>query len=276
MMKRFLSLAAAVLCVALIAASGPIVVTAQLLDYEQGYVFFTSGDGFRVSPSVAIRDAKTGGPTTLVPGPRIWSRTTFDPSGVVTELDLSKSPLPAEGNLADVTHFAVALSPPVPNPDLIPATPVPGETVAATQEHFSGRPVLVTFIVLVPPTTPFTSNVYVTTDASGWNPQAIPMSRIDALHFEITRRMNSGTIFRYLYDRGSFQQVEVAENGIQRAPREITVTDADVRTVQDTVYQWVDMTAGGQTQIPTTIPTPYNPAPFPNLPPGFPPPRPPR
>jgi hypothetical protein len=275
MMKRLFSLAAALLCVALLAASGPIVVTAQLLDYEQGYVFFTTGDGFRVSPSVVIRDAKTGGPTTLVPGPRIWSRTTFDPSGVVTELDLSKDPLPAQGNLADVTHFAVALSSPVPNPDLIPASPKPGETPGIA-EHFSGKPVLVTFIVQVPPTTPFTTNVYITTDQSSWNPQAIPMSRIDALHFEITRRMNSGTIFRYLYDRGSFQQVEVAENGLQRAPREITVTDADVRNVQDTVYNWVDLTAGGQTQIPTTMPTPYNPAPFPNLPPGFPPPRPPR
>lgn len=272
MTKRLASLFTVLLSLALLAASGPIVVTAQLLDYEQGYVFFTTGDGFRVSPNVVIHDAKTGGATTLEPAPRIWARTTFDANGVVTELDLSRSPLPAQGNLSDVSHFAVALSSPIPNPDLTQATPGPGSNgVAELQQHFSGRPVLVTFVVEVPPTTPFTTNLYITTDASGWNPQAIPLSRIDALHFEITRRLSSGTIFRYLYDRGSFQQVEVSENGLQRQPREIVVTDADVRTVRDTVFAWQDMTSGGQQQTPTTLPTPYNPAPFPNLPPGLPP-----
>ena len=270
MPRRWISVVAAGLCALLIAATaGTQVVTAQLLDYESGFVFFTTGDGFRVSPTVVIKDAQTGGPTTLIPGPRIWARTTFDPNGIVTELDLSKSPMKPEGNLSDVTsRFAVAISSPIPNPDLVPASPKPGETEAPPQISFSGRPVLVTFTVEVPAQTPFASNLYITTDAAGWNPQAIPMSRIDALHFQITRRMNSGTIFRYLYDRGSFQQVEIAENGLQRDPRRIVVTDADVRAVRDTVYGWVDLTAGGQSQIPTTIPTPYNPAPFPNLPPG--------
>ena len=86
-------------------------------------------------------------------------------------------------------------------------------------QHFSGRPVLVTFIVQVPPVTPFTSYVYITTDTSGWNAQAIPMDRMDALHYQITRRFNSGTIFRYIYDRGSFQSAEIAQNGLQRTPR---------------------------------------------------------
>ncbi|HTU82558.1 MAG TPA: CBM20 domain-containing protein [Candidatus Acidoferrales bacterium] len=257
------------LCSVLLATSGDIVVTAQLLDYESGYVFFTTGDGFRVAPNIVIRDAKTGGPTKLQPAPRLWARATFDSAGTVTELDLSKTKLPQEGNLADVVkRFAIALSSPVPNPDLIAATPAPGTTLAPPQETFSGRPVIVTFNVEVPPQTPFTASVYITTDASGWNPQAIPMSRIDANHFSITRRLNSGTIFRYLYDRGSFQQVEIAENGLQRDPRRILVTDADVRVVRDTVYGWVDLTPGGQAQQPTTLPTPYNPAPFPNLPPG--------
>jgi hypothetical protein len=273
--RRLLSMAVTLLCVALIAAAGPIVATGQLLAYQDGYVFFTTGDAFRLAPNVIVHDAATGGPTTIVPGPRIYARATFDATGTVTELDLSRRPLKPEGNLADAAQFAVALSPPVQNPDLEEATPRPDETPSQRQ-HFSGKPVLVVFTVQVPPNTPLTSSMYMTTDQSGWNPQAIVMDRIDALHFRIIQRINSGTVFRYLYDRGSLQQEEIAQNGIQRAPRQIVVADSDVRAVNDTVYAWSDMVAGGgQSLAPNGLPTPYNPAPFPNLPVGAPRPQPP-
>jgi hypothetical protein len=272
MIRKTFTVAVALLAIALLAASGTVVVTGQLLAYQDGYVFFTTGDGFHLAPNVVIRDAKTNGPATIAPAPRVYARATFDASGTVTELDLSRAPLPQQGSFDDVQRFAVALSSPVPNPDLVPTTPAPGASIAPELRHFSGRPVLVTFTAEVPPNTPFTATVYMTTDASGWNAQAIPMDRIDALHYQITRRLNSGTIFRYLYDRGSFQSVEVAQNGLQRVPRQIVVTDADVRVVRDTVYAWIDTTGGSYTQQPTGVPTPYNPAPFPNLPPGVGPP----
>ncbi|MGA8473613.1 MAG: hypothetical protein WB681_00970 [Candidatus Cybelea sp.] len=278
MMRRALSLAAVALAIVLVAASSPVVVSGQLLAYQDGFVFFTTGDGFRVAHDVVIHDAKSGAATSLQPVPRVWARATFDASGTVTELDLSRAPLPPQGNFADVARFAVAISSPAPNPDLLKAveTPAPGETLATTQ-HFSGRPVLVTFIVQVPSVTPFTAAVYITTDASGWNAQAIPMDRIDALHYQITRRFNSGTIFHYIYDRGSFQSAEIAQNGLQRTPRNLVVTDADVRVIRDTVAAWQDQVNGGVNQVqPQIMPTPYNPAPFPNLPPGLPPPRPPQ
>jgi hypothetical protein len=270
------SIALAALALALIAASSSVVVSGQLLAYQDGYVFFTTGDGFRVAPGVTIRDAKTGLGTSLQPAPRIWARATFDSTGTVTELDLSRDPLPPEGSFADVSHFAVAISSPVPNPDLLRnvETPEPGASVARV-EPFSGKPVLVTFIVQVPPYTPFTSSVYISTDQSGWNAQAIPMDRVDALHYQITRRFNSGTIFRYLYDRGSLQSQEIAQNGLARTPRNLTVTNADVRVIRDTVYAWQDAAPGGLNQVqPQIMPTPYNPAPFPNLPQCLPPPEP--
>ncbi len=271
-LRRTLSVAAVLLALVLVAATPSIVVTGQLLAYQDGFVFFTTGDGFRVAPGVLIRDAATGGSTTIVPAPRVWARAHFDPNGTVTELDLSRKPLPQEGSFDDVARFAVALSSPIPNPDLSPPSPAPGQTIVPTQ-HFSGRPVLVTFTVQVPPNTPFTASVYISTDASGWNAQAIPMDRTDTLHYQITRRLNSGTIFRYLYDRGSFQSEEIAQNGMQRAPRQIVVTDADVRTIRDTVYAWLDSQGYSNGQQPNGLPTPYNPAPFPNLPSGFPTPR---
>jgi hypothetical protein len=276
MSRRVLCVVAAGLAVVLLAAGPSTVVSGQLLAYQSGFVFFTTGDGFRVAPDVVIRDAKTGAGTSVTPAPRVWARATFDASGTVTELDLSRAPLPPEGNFADVARFAVAISSPVPNPDLLQAvaTPAPGLPVAANRQ-FSGRPVLVTFIVQVPPITPFTASVYITTDQSGWNAQAIPMDRVDALHYEITRRYRSGTIFRYLYDRGSFQSKEVAQNGLDRTPRDFIVPDADVRVLRDTVYAWQDQISGGVNQgQPQIMPTPYNPAPFPNLPPGLPSPQP--
>ncbi|HEY6327249.1 MAG TPA: hypothetical protein VIW73_12130 [Candidatus Cybelea sp.] len=277
MTGRIGSLAAVALALVLIAATSPVVVSGQLLAYQDGYVFFTTGDGFRVAHDVVIHDAKTGGATALAPAPRIWARATFDATGRVTELDLSRDPLPPQGSFADVAHFAVAISTPAPNPDLLAYQPTPGpdQTPLPTQ-RFTGQPVLVTFIVQVPPITPFTSAVYITTDQSGWNAQAIPMDRVDALHYEITRRYPSGTIFRYIYDRGSFQSAEIAPNGLQRTPRNLVVPDADVRVVHDTVSAWQDQTNGGVNQVqPQIMPTPYNPAPFPNLPPGLPSPRPP-
>ena len=100
MIKRtFASLGILALCFTLMAAAGPIVATGQLLAYQDGYVFFTTGDAFHVAPNVVIHDAVSGGPTTIVPGPRIYARATFDPSGTVTELDLSRRPLPPRGQL---------------------------------------------------------------------------------------------------------------------------------------------------------------------------------
>lgn len=276
-MRSIASLALVGLAILFLGAGSSIVVSGQLLAYQDGFVFFTTGDGFRVAPDIVLHDAKTGGATTIHPGPRIWARATFNAAGTVTELDLSRSPLPPQGSFDDVAHFAVALSSPAPNPDLVPngvPAPEPGVTIPPGA-HFSGKPVLVTFIVQVPPNTPMTSSVYITTDASGWNAQAIPMDRTDAMHYQITRRVNSGTIFRYLYDRGSFQSAEVAQNGLSRTPRAFVVEDADVLTRRDSVFGWQDSISSGASQPqPQVMPTPYNPAPFPNLPPGLPSPQP--
>ncbi len=242
-------------------------VNGQILAYQQGYVFFTTGDGFRVSPSVVLKDAKTGGPTALRPAPRIWARATFDSSGTVTELDLSRSPLLPAGDFALVHRFAVAISSPVPNPDLVQRTPAPGAIV----RHFTpGRMVIVVFKVQVPPATPFNAQVYMSTDVSGWNPQAIPMQRIDALHFEVVERLASGTTFHYLFTRGSFASEERSEGGLEVRPHTALVSDVDGQVYNSIVYQWADQTTAGQMlQQPNVFPTPYNPAPFPNLPPSI-------
>ena len=276
MTPRPLRALAALLALVLLAASAPISVTGQLLAYQDGYVFFTTGDGFRVAPNVAILDDTTKKPATEQPAPRLYARATFDASGTVVELDLSRKPLPVAPLPDDVQQFAVTASTPFPNPELAPKTAASGESSYDASQTYSGKPVLVIITVQVPPSTPFGSQVYITTDTSGWNPQAYAMDRIDALHFRLTRHIASGTILHYLYTRGSLQTEERGENGLDRTPREIRLSDADVRSINDVVYAWADQASPGSPQVPqpNTIPTPYNPAPFPNLPSGIPTPHP--
>lgn len=258
---RAAAIAIAICCIAL---DAPLRITGQLLDFENGYVFFTTGDGFRVAPSLQILEYGTNDPALEKPGPRVYARATFDANGVITLLELSTHRLPPEGDMTAAARFAVTVSTPQPNPDLVGAR----TNARGIAQTFSGRPVLVTFTAQVPPSTPLTATIYMATDTSGWNPQAIRLDRIDALHFRVTRQLNSGTSFHYLFTRGTLESQERGENGLERAPRDILVNDADVRSVNDTVSRWADDVVTGQLPQPQAIPTPYNPAPFPNLPPG--------
>jgi hypothetical protein len=243
------------------AQTGTIAVTAQLLDYQNGYVFLTTGDGFRVLPAVAIVDYKSGklaGP----PAPRQYARLTFDQTGTVLKIELSKAKLPPEGDLDAIRRrFAVALSTPVPNPDLGPT-----RVTSPCANVRPGKSVSLNVTVQVPPSTPLTDTVYMTTDQSGWNAQAYRMDRRDALHYRVQLKLLSGTVLHLLFDRGSMQSVQLGENGIEQDPYTICIGDEDAQTFTKTVYHWADQQAGASLPIPQTFPTPYNPAPFPNLP----------
>lgn len=249
------------------AQTGTIAVTAQLLDYQNGYVFLTTGDGFHVLPAVAIVDYKTGKPAGP-PASRQYARLTFDQTGTVLKIELSKAKLPAEGDLDAIRRFAVALSAAIPNPEL-------GQTkitMSPCANVHPGKSVSLNITVQVPPSTPLTDTVYMTTDQSGWNAQAYRMDRRDALHYRVQLKLLSGTILHLLFDRGSMQSVQLGENGIEQDPYTICIGDEDAQTFTKTVYHWADQQAGASLPIPQTFPTPYNPAPFPNLP--SPPPRP--
>ncbi len=242
------------------AQADTLVVTAQLLDYQNGYIFFTTGDGFRVSPNVAIVDYRTAKPAGP-PQTRQYARVTFDQTGIVQKIELSRSKVPPEGDLSAVRRFAVALSTPAPNPDLAPHT-----GTSSCSNVRPGRSVTLNITVQVPPTTPLTDTVYMTTDQSGWNAQAYRLDRRDAQHYRTLLKLLSGTVLHLLFDRGSMQSVQVAENGIEQDPYTICIGDADVQSFTKTVYHWADQQAGASLPVPQSMPTPYNPAPFPNLP----------
>lgn len=229
--------------------------TGQILDDRAGYVFFTTGDGFRLDQAVKVVDARTGGPTTLVPETRTYARADFDAaSGRVVALALSAKKLPDEATYDAVKRFAVALSTPAPNPDL-----------GHPSQSFNGRIVLVTFTVEVPTATQFRDPVYLATDVSGWSATAIRMDRVDALHYRVSRDFASGTKLLYRYTRGSWRSAERDQRGLEPKPHELVVENADVRVVRDTVYSWGDGDPNSPNLGPS-LPTPFNPVPF-NLPP---------
>jgi len=240
----------ALLAAALLGAGAPAaVVTAQILDYEKGFVFFTTGDGFRVAPGVTI----TGG----VPKARKYARVTFDASGNVTRIEVSSAKLPSEGDLDAVRKFALTLSTPAPNPDLVPS-PNPGRCASVK----AGKLVTIAITAQVPPSTGATDRVYMTSDQSGWNAQAYPLDRIDVLHYRTILKLYSGTVMHVLMDRGSTQSIQVGENGIEIKPFLLCIGDEDVQAFRVTVYRWGDEGTGPTQVIPQSIPTPFNPSPF--------------
>ena len=233
----------------------------QLLDIQDGFVFFTSGDGFKLAPDAKIVTLETGAPVAPATIPvRAFAAATFNSqTGQVVQLAISKTKLKTDQTYVDfenVRRYAIVTSTPAPNPELAPKKGVTGKLVA------------VTFIVRVPATTGLNDLVYITTDQSGWNPQAIRLDRIDGLHYRITSMIPSGTDYQYKYTRGTWTTQEIGENGIQGPPRHFRVAEA-TRIAADVVYYWADQNAanpaGGPPAGPDGIPTPFNPVPF-----GFP------
>jgi hypothetical protein len=249
--------------------------SAQVLDVEHGYIFFTTGDAFKLSPAVHSVWIDNGQPAPL-PDTRMYAQAIFDGSGQIIELQVANHALPFNAAYVMAARkYAVALSPPVPNTDQLAAPP--GSTKYNNSRlPLTGKIVSVRFVVEVPPNTPLSDAVYLSTDVSGWNPQAIRMERIDALHYSVTMPLRTGTIFAYKYTRGSWQSEERSKTGIAESPRHFFLGSSpfgepDTSVRDDTVYNWADYNpAGGQQIAPGATPTPFNPNPF-----GFPTPLPP-
>lgn len=227
----------------------------QLLDLRNGYVFFSTGDAFPIVELPRLVDYATGRPTTaLQPKPRMWARAILDPAlKKVIELDLSRKPIKVETAYTDARPFAVAASMPTTNPELNPE----GKTA------LTGKDVPVAFDVVVPPTTPLNADVYISTDASGWDARAIKADRVDGQHYRVTRRFASGTKFAFRITRGSWQTEEVGQNGLEQPVHQFTVREVDTQVSHVTVYAWLDQRPNAPQALPGAIPTPFNPNPFP-------------
>jgi hypothetical protein len=167
--------------------------TAQLLDVVPGYVYFTTGDVFPTVEPLRVIDADTGLPTSKTPAVKMFARATFDPvSHKIIELAITRRRLPTSTSEAQVVEFAI----PATNGDKAPELAGPAIT---------GKQVAVVFEVTVPPTTSLTDEIYISTDVSQWNPQAIRLDRTDAYRYRAIRYFASGTKFAYRVTRGTWR-----------------------------------------------------------------------
>lgn len=227
--------------------------TGQLLDVRGGYVFFTTGDAFKLAPDYRTADYDSGKPTPLVPHAKLFARAVIDPaSKQVVELDLTTKHLALDAQYAAVAQPLTATKPTTQNaPEIVG----PGLT---------GKEVAVAFVVTVPPTTPLGSDVYISTDASGWNPQAIKMDRIDGQRYRAVRRFASGTKFAFRITRGSWNSVALGDDGLEAPPRQYLTREVDAQEIRVTVFAWSDDRGNvPQAAQPGAVPTPFNPNPFP-------------
>jgi hypothetical protein len=228
--------------------------TGQLLDDRNGYIFFTTGDAFKLGDAPRIVDYTTGQPTTLQPAPKLFAQATLDPAThQVVQLALTQKRLPTSTSYESMKQYAVVKSTPLPAPEIV-------------GQRLTGKEVPVVFLVEVPPNTPLTADVYISTDASGWNPQAIKLDRVDGMHYRTTRRFASGTKFAYRVTRGTWQTEEIGENGLEPTPHEFFVREVDAQVARATVYSWADLRPNQTAPQPGAIPTPFNPNPFPGGP----------
>jgi hypothetical protein len=201
-------------------------VVVQLLVLQHGFAVLTNGTAYRVAPDVAIVDAKTGKPR-AAPIPGTLVRLTIGDDGVVSKI---ASNLPTLGG-----------SP-------------------------AAKLVTVTFTVRVPSSTRPGDTVYLTDSQQRWNPVATRMDRVDLLRFRTVLAVPAGAEFRYLYTRGGGQTIELGANGLQRKPRTLQVNDQAPRHVDDVVERWGDEAGNTLLPQPNESPTPFNPAPYPNVP----------
>jgi len=230
--------------------AGLVLFTGQLLDVRGGYVYFTTGDAFKLVAVPRYTDYATGAPTTLLPHAGLYARAVLDPATrLVIQLDLTTRHLAIDKQYNAVHGYAVAASTPIPAPE-IKGTPITGKAVP------------VAFIVTVPPNTPLRARVFISTDVSGWDPRAIEMDRINGTQFRVVRTFASGTKFAYRVTRGSWTNKELGENGLEADPHLFTVKEIDSQAARTTVYAWADQRANQSEPQPGAIPTPYNANPY--------------
>jgi hypothetical protein len=231
--RRALAALAGVLAIALLVmpANAQQTASGEILAVQDDYVFLTTGKAYQTLPNVSVNDS-SGKP---VSGP--------PPLGTAVSLIFD-----ADGRVRAIT---------------LAAKETASKTPPAGAQR---RTVGITFTVRVPETTGLNDIVYLTSGESNWNSLAVRMDRVDAQHFRATITVTPGAQFRYLYSRGNSPTLERAANGLQRPPRVLTVGDEFPRAVDDVVEHWGDEVGNGILPAPQATPTPYNPAPFPNLP----------
>lgn len=97
-------------------------------------------------------------------------------------------------------------------PNTEPASKIPRSAYviapAAERDADQTESVDSTIDVFVPPRTPQSDDIYVSTERSGWSPAEVRMDRVDARHFRLTLKLRRGARVAFRITRGSFGTTE--------------------------------------------------------------------
>jgi hypothetical protein len=96
--------------------------------------------------------------------------------------------------------------------DVLPAAKIPRAAYviapAAERDADETQQVDSTIDVYVPPRTPPSDDIYVSTERSGWSPSEMRMDRVDARHFRLVLKLHRGARVAFRVTRGSFGTTE--------------------------------------------------------------------
>jgi len=135
------------------------------------------------------------------------------------------------------------VTPRPPDPQARPAAEIPRVAYvfapAAAAQTDQTELVDATIDVVVPPRTPPTDDIYISTDRSGWSPSEVRMDRVDARHYRLGLRLHRGARVLFRVTRGSYGTIE-RDAAMALPPAHVLVAEpgADVTVV---VANWADV-----------------------------------
>jgi hypothetical protein len=174
-----------------------------------------TGDRLAVAGAGVLRLAEGASCATIVPGRAI--AISLDADNRVTPQTLTPDALPA----SKIPRAAFVIAP------------------AAERDADQTEMVTSTIDVYVPPRTPPSDDIYLSTERSGWSPSEVRMDRVDARHFRLVLKLRHGARVAFRVTRGSFGTIERDDNGaLPRAHVAAGESDAHVRV---DVAAWADI-----------------------------------
>jgi hypothetical protein len=173
------------------------------------------GDRLVVAGAGVLRLADGVSCATIVPGRAI--AVTLDDGGRATPQRLTTDALPA----AKIPRTAYAIAP------------------AAERDADETSLVTSTIDVIVPPRTPPSDDIYLSTERTSWSPAEVRMDRVDARHFRLALRLHHGARVAFRITRGSYGTTE-RDAARTLPPAHIAVGEPDAH-VTVVVPAWADI-----------------------------------
>ena len=135
------------------------------------------------------------------------------------------------------------VTPQAPDPGSHPAKELPKAAYAfapASSADDDGSDVTISIVVTIPPATPAGSDIYLSTERSGFNPSEVRMDQLDARRYRLQLRIHDGGRIAFRVTRGSFATIERDARG--RLPPPHLATGHAGATIPITVEAWSDDT----------------------------------